>query len=131
MDFADGDELGNKLGDEGVQSAGTGSRRDDGGHVLKLITHLRHFYAGDHVLAVVGLRESADGLECRPPVDRRRADADRGADGISGWLDEPVEQLLGRAGGPLEPAQGPVGGEVLGRLHDADVGGVEVGHEFG
>ena len=59
--------------------------------------------SGMHVLGVRDKRRAALRLERGSPVDRGGAAADGRVEPVAGHLDGPVEHLLDRPGGPLDP----------------------------
>jgi hypothetical protein len=54
-----------------------------------------------------------------------------GVQPVPGYLDRPVEHLLNRPSRPLDPPLRRAAPEVLGSLHDADLGIVHVGKRLG
>jgi len=84
-----------------------------------------------HVLGVRDQRGAALRLQRSPPVDRGRADADGRAEPVPCDLDRPVEHLLDRASGVLDPRLRGAAPEELGRLDNRDFRVVQVGKRLG
>ena len=84
-----------------------------------------------HVLGVRDERRAALRLQRGPPVDGRGAAAHGRAQPVAGHLDRPVEDLLNRSRGPLDPGLPGAAPEVLRGLHDRDLRIVQVGQRLG
>ena len=90
-----------------------------------------HVEPGVHVLGVGDERRAALRLQRGPPVDRRRADAGGLPEPVAGHLHRPVEHLLDRAGGVLDPRLRRALPEELGGLDDSGHWVVHVGEGLG
>ena len=90
-----------------------------------------HVKSGVHVLGVGDERRAALRLQRGPPVDGGGPAADGGVEPVTGHLNRPVEHLLDRARGLLDPRLRGAAPEKLGRLHDRHRGIVHVGEGLG
>ena len=90
-----------------------------------------HVKPGVHVLGVRDERRAALRLQRGPPVDRGGPDADRRAEPVAGHLDGPVEHLLDRPRGVLDPGLRGAAAEELGCLDDRDRRVVQVRERLG
>ena len=106
------------LSNEVVQVTGRDTLADRDRHIAGAVAGVVHPQAGIDVLGLANQREAANGVECGPPVDSGGPNADGSAESITGWLDEPIEQFLGRPGAPLNPVHLLVRVKELRALHD-------------
>ena len=84
-----------------------------------------------HVLGVRDEGRAALGLQRGAPVDRRGPAADGRAEPVASHLNRPVEDLLNRSRGPLNPGLRGTAPEVLRGLHDRDRRIIQVGQGLG
>ena len=119
------------LADERVELVRADAGRQHDRQVDHLPAGPAHVQAGVHVLGVGDERRAALRLQRRPPVHRGGAHADGLAEPVPGHLDRPVEDLLDRAGRPLDPGLPRAAAEVLRRLDDGDRRIVHVGERLG